>query len=157
LGFVLSAVIYFVYAEPFGISASTSRQKTIHRYGGCGGVLITTCTGVSFAHGTNDGQKSIGLIMLTIIGLFPAIFALNPDAGQALADLPRNARAAKPFIEKYGDDRKDAALTALNSLEKYQAAPRKTFDRGLFWFGPRSRWTPWSKLRDRKETRGTSQ
>ena len=44
------------------------------------GVLILTCTGVSFAHGTNDGQKSIGLIMLTIIGLFPAVFALNPEA-----------------------------------------------------------------------------
>lgn len=35
-------------------------------------LLILTCTGVSFAHGTNDGQKSIGLIMLTIIGLMPA-------------------------------------------------------------------------------------
>jgi hypothetical protein len=56
--------------------------------------------------------------MLTIIGLFPVI-----DAGQALADLPQNARAATPFIEKYGDDRKDAALTALTSLEKYQADP----------------------------------
>src|SRR6201996_8618819 len=32
-------------------------------------LLVLTCTGVSFAHGTNDGQKSIGLIMLTIIGL----------------------------------------------------------------------------------------
>ena len=38
------------------------------------GLLIATCTGVSFAHGTNDGQKSIGLIMLTIIGLLPATF-----------------------------------------------------------------------------------
>jgi inorganic phosphate transporter, PiT family len=35
-------------------------------------LLILTCTGVSFSHGTNDGQKSIGLIMLTIIGLLPA-------------------------------------------------------------------------------------
>ena len=33
-------------------------------------LLVLTCTGVSFAHGTNDGQKSIGLIMLVIIGLF---------------------------------------------------------------------------------------
>ena len=40
-------------------------------------ILIATCTGVSFAHGTNDGQKSIGLIMLTIIGLLPAAYALN--------------------------------------------------------------------------------
>ncbi len=47
-------------------------------------ILIFTCTGVSFAHGTNDGQKSIGMIMLTIIGLFPATYALNPEAGHAL-------------------------------------------------------------------------
>src|SRR5580698_7822005 len=44
------------------------------------GLLILTCTSVSFSHGTNDGQKSIGLIMLTIIGLMPAAYALNPDA-----------------------------------------------------------------------------
>jgi PiT family inorganic phosphate transporter len=43
------------------------------------GLLILTCTGVSFAHGTNDGQKSIGLIMLVIIGLLPSAFALNRD------------------------------------------------------------------------------
>lgn len=41
-------------------------------------LLILTCTGVSFAHGTNDGQKSIGLIMLAIIGLFPARCAATP-------------------------------------------------------------------------------
>ena len=46
------------------------------------GILILTCTGVSFAHRTNDGQKSIGLIMLTIIALFQATFALNPEAGR---------------------------------------------------------------------------
>jgi PiT family inorganic phosphate transporter len=43
------------------------------------GVLILTCTGVSFAHGSNDGQKGIGLIMLILIGLVPAHYALNPD------------------------------------------------------------------------------
>ena len=41
-------------------------------------VLILTCAGVSFSHGTNDGQKSIGLIMLVIIGLAPGAFALTP-------------------------------------------------------------------------------
>jgi PiT family inorganic phosphate transporter len=33
--------------------------------------LIFTCTGVSFAHGSNDGQKGMGLIMLILIGLVP--------------------------------------------------------------------------------------
>ncbi|NLS01707.1 inorganic phosphate transporter [Rhizobium sp. P38BS-XIX] len=45
------------------------------------GLLIFTCTGVSFAHGSNDGQKGMGLIMLILIGLVPTAFALNrtPD------------------------------------------------------------------------------
>ena len=42
-------------------------------------LLCLTCTGVSFAHGSNDGQKGIGLIMLIIIGLLPTQFSLNPD------------------------------------------------------------------------------
>jgi inorganic phosphate transporter, PiT family len=41
------------------------------------GVLIFTCTGVSFGHGSNDGQKGMGLIMLILIGVIPAHFALN--------------------------------------------------------------------------------
>jgi inorganic phosphate transporter, PiT family len=46
------------------------------------GLLIFTCTGVSFAHGSNDGQKGMGLIMLILIGLVPTAFALNrtPDS-----------------------------------------------------------------------------
>lgn len=45
-------------------------------------VLVSTCTGVSFAHGSNDGQKGIGLIMLILIGVLPAHYALNPAAGE---------------------------------------------------------------------------
>jgi PiT family inorganic phosphate transporter len=86
-------------------------------------LAILTCTGVSFAHGTNDGQKSIGLIMLTIIGLFPAAFALNPDAGQALADLPKVVREVESLVQKYGDDRKDDALQAAAALKDYKASP----------------------------------
>jgi PiT family inorganic phosphate transporter len=41
------------------------------------GLLVTTCAGVSFAHGSNDGQKGMGLIMLILIGLAPFSFALN--------------------------------------------------------------------------------
>ncbi len=41
------------------------------------GVLISTCTAVSFAHGGNDGQKGMGLLMLILIGAAPAAFALN--------------------------------------------------------------------------------
>lgn len=44
------------------------------------GILVLTCTGVSFAHGSNDGQKGMGLIMLILIGIIPASFALNQEA-----------------------------------------------------------------------------
>jgi inorganic phosphate transporter, PiT family len=40
-------------------------------------ILIATCTGVSFAHGSNDGQKGMGLIMLILIGTVPTAYALN--------------------------------------------------------------------------------
>src|SRR5262245_26124147 len=41
-------------------------------------VLVLTCTGVSFAHGSNDGQKGMGLILLILIGILPGAYALNP-------------------------------------------------------------------------------
>ena len=50
------------------------------------GTLILTCTGVSFAHGGNDGQKGMGLIMLILIGAAPTAYALNrtmSDSGHA--------------------------------------------------------------------------
>ena len=41
------------------------------------GILVLTCTGVSFAHGSNDGQKGMGLIMLILVGTAPISYALN--------------------------------------------------------------------------------
>ena len=40
-------------------------------------ILILTCTLVSFFHGSNDGQKGMGLIMLILIGTVPTAYALN--------------------------------------------------------------------------------
>ncbi len=40
-------------------------------------LMILTCTGVSFFHGSNDGQKGMGLIMLILIGTVPTAYALN--------------------------------------------------------------------------------
>src|SRR5665213_618334 len=40
-------------------------------------LMILTCTGVSYYHGSNDGQKGMGLIMLILIGTVPAAYALN--------------------------------------------------------------------------------
>jgi PiT family inorganic phosphate transporter len=44
-------------------------------------LLILTCTGVSFSHGSNDGQKGMGLIMLILIGTVPTAYALNHAVG----------------------------------------------------------------------------
>ncbi len=53
-------------------------------------LLIFTCTGVSFAHGSNDGQKGMGLIMLVLIGIVPATYALNMNTSST--DIQRWSR-----------------------------------------------------------------
>ncbi|HWT81995.1 MAG TPA: inorganic phosphate transporter, partial [Candidatus Methylomirabilis sp.] len=69
-------------------------------------ILILTCTGVSFAHGSNDGQKGIGLIMLILIGLVPSHYALNmaqsSEQFQKLAQAPINIQdiICDPLVEK---------------------------------------------------------
>ncbi|MFZ4798100.1 MAG: inorganic phosphate transporter [Bacteroidia bacterium] len=42
-------------------------------------ILLLTCTGVSYSHGSNDGQKGIGLVMLILVAIAPSYFALNPN------------------------------------------------------------------------------
>jgi PiT family inorganic phosphate transporter len=67
------------------------------------GVLIFTCTGVSFAHGSNDGQKGMGLIMLILIGTVPTAYALNralPDS--AMADFIKTSSAAAEVVKAKG-------------------------------------------------------
>jgi PiT family inorganic phosphate transporter len=44
-------------------------------------LLILTCGGVSYAHGSNDGQKGMGLIMLILVGTVPTAYALNHAMG----------------------------------------------------------------------------
>jgi inorganic phosphate transporter, PiT family len=64
-------------------------------------VLLLTCTGVSFAHGSNDGQKGMGLIMLILIGLAPATYALHlPLAPGQLQAVVAAARAAQPIFAR---------------------------------------------------------
>ncbi len=57
-------------------------------------ILIATCTAVSFAHGSNDGQKGMGLIMLILVGVVPTAFALNRTPDPAMLDQFRSASAA---------------------------------------------------------------
>jgi PiT family inorganic phosphate transporter len=78
VGFVGAALLLLVlkalvknrdlYREPKGNAAPPAWIR---------GILILTCGGVSFAHGSNDGQKGMGLIMLILIGVVPIAYALN--------------------------------------------------------------------------------
>jgi PiT family inorganic phosphate transporter len=65
------------------------------------GILILTCTLVSFFHGSNDGQKGMGLIMLILIGTVPTAYALNramPDS--QLQTFASRSQAASAVIEQ---------------------------------------------------------
>ncbi|GBR50668.1 inorganic phosphate transporter [Neokomagataea thailandica NBRC 106555] len=90
-------------------------------------LLIATCTLVSFSHGSNDGQKSIGLIMLTIIGIMPASFALNPDAPIHYEQLHQDVQSARPLITIYGNhsfrQEQLAAVDRLSSATEQNATP----------------------------------
>ncbi len=55
----------------------TAPQGSAPPPAGIRALLIATCTAVSFAHGSNDGQKGMGLIMLILIGCAPTAYALN--------------------------------------------------------------------------------
>jgi PiT family inorganic phosphate transporter len=82
------------------------------------GILVLTCTLVSFFHGSNDGQKGMGLIMLILIGTVPTTYALNRampigqiekfEANSQAASAVINAKAAG--YDVLGDPR--AAVTA---------------------------------------------
>ncbi len=79
------------------------------------GLLILTCTGVSFAHGGNDGQKGMGIIMLILIGVAPTAYALNrtmPD-GKTPAFLSASTQVGQAFAgHAQGQPKPDAATAA---------------------------------------------
>jgi len=100
-GFLLAAVLLVVlkfvvrkaalYAEPIGNQPPPWWIR---------GILILTCTLVSFFHGSNDGQKGMGLIMLILIGTVPTAYALNralPESG--IERFVATSRAASGVIE----------------------------------------------------------
>jgi inorganic phosphate transporter, PiT family len=66
------------------------------------GLLILTCTGVSFSHGSNDGQKGMGLIMLILVGTVPTAYALNHAVTPAqTADFLASSQQTMQVVSKY--------------------------------------------------------
>jgi len=99
-GFCLAAVLLLLlrvlvknaalYAEPKGYQPPPAWIR---------GILILTCTLVSFFHGSNDGQKGMGLIMLILIGTVPTAYALNRALPQSqIAQFQTNSAAASEVI-----------------------------------------------------------
>jgi PiT family inorganic phosphate transporter len=101
-------------------------------------LLVLTCTGVSFAHGSNDGQKGMGLIMLILIGIAPVAFAVDlgvsadtlqrieasassiqgslAPEGSTLPDEDTARKALTQFLKKKQDDAGTVpALAKINS------------------------------------------
>jgi PiT family inorganic phosphate transporter len=65
-------------------------------------LLVLTCTGVSFSHGSNDGQKGMGLIMLILIGTVPTAYALNHAVSpHDLQDFIAASERAGHILERY--------------------------------------------------------
>lgn len=82
-------------------------------------LLMFTCTGVSFAHGSNDGQKGMGLIMLILVGIIPATFALKPHStGAEIESLRRDLAATAQYCQTVAS----APLTQSESSGKEAAA-----------------------------------
>ncbi|MBO3457647.1 inorganic phosphate transporter [Aetokthonos hydrillicola Thurmond2011] len=63
-------------------------------------LLILTCTGVSFAHGSNDGQKGMGLLTLILVAILPGVFALNIHSTN-VAQVAAASQATIPILEHY--------------------------------------------------------
>jgi PiT family inorganic phosphate transporter len=89
------------------------------------GLLVLTCSGVSYAHGSNDGQKGMGLIMLILVGTVPTAYALNHAVNPSqTADFLAVSQQASTVISRYvnpsaviGDARED--LTAFIRTKQF--------------------------------------
>jgi inorganic phosphate transporter, PiT family len=101
VGFVCAALLLILmkfiirkpelYAEPKGQSAPPLWIR---------GLLIFTSAGVSLAHGSNDGQKGMGLIMLILIGTVPTAYALNRTLPAAyVPNFVQDSLAASKVVE----------------------------------------------------------
>jgi PiT family inorganic phosphate transporter len=105
VGFVLAGLIFFVfkqvardprlYKAPEGTAPPPFWIRVM---------LICTCGGVSYFHGSNDGQKGMGLIMLILVGTVPTAYALNHamSANQVQTFAAVSAQVAGT-LEKYED------------------------------------------------------
>ena len=93
------------------------------------GVLVASCGGVSFAHGSNDGQKGMGLILLVLIGFLSGHYALDifePDKVAAARDGVATVRAKLAATDQLTPElaaHADAATAALGGIGSFADLP----------------------------------
>ncbi len=95
-------------------------------------LLIFTCTAVSFSHGSNDGQKGMGLIMLILIGCAPTAYALNRTlpASSTPAFVQTSNIATTAFDARSGGltvDAPEARATLTHALQDRKAEGPRVF------------------------------
>jgi phosphate/sulfate permease len=88
-------------------------------------ILLLTCTGVSFFHGQNDGQKGVGLIMLILIGIVPGYFALNANYDTARLVEPLH-RLEQVLASLDGTTLSDSDLKVLEEAKVIDARLQRT-------------------------------
>ena len=67
-------------------------------------LMVLNCTGVSFFHGSNDGQKGMGLIMLILIGTVPTAYALNHAVSpMEIQDFIAASQMTTHILDRYVD------------------------------------------------------
>jgi phosphate/sulfate permease len=81
-------------------------------------VLISTCGGVSLAHGSNDGQKGMGLILLVLIGFLPAHYALDVMHPTRARETRQAAAAIRRALEGTPGPHADALRADLELVEE---------------------------------------
>jgi len=91
-------------------------------------LLVLTCSGVSFSHGSNDGQKGMGLIMLILIGTVPTAYALNhavtqKDVQQFIAVSNSAGTILDAHVDKSGILGPDARATVTDYIRTKQLQP----------------------------------
>jgi PiT family inorganic phosphate transporter len=114
LGFGLSIILMFILRQ-------VVRKKAIFKEPNTNAppptwirsVLLVTCTSVSFSHGSNDGQKGVGLLMLILIAIVPARFALDHELN--IADYRKNVEHVGYILNK-------VELSQLNKSDSFEFA-----------------------------------
>jgi inorganic phosphate transporter, PiT family len=132
IGFTLSALLLILakkliknpilYKEP----EKDKRPPTWIR-----GILLLTCTAVSFAHGNNDGQKGVGLVMLILICSLPTIYAINSESKnyeklpRSIEIIEKELKSANLSIKPEQLDKANQSITNIKQLLKEDSEVKK--------------------------------